>query len=70
MGRNCVSKFIKYNAKLLFSMVVFADGGSCACRTREGVWGKSAGSHSGPADLWGLLDGKDSRGDANYTWLL
>ena len=41
---------------------MFPDGGSCACGAGVGVWGGGAGSHPGPADLWGLLDGKNSGG--------
>ncbi len=41
---------------------MFSDGGWRSCRAGGGVWGGGAGSHPGPADLWGLFDGKKSGG--------
>lgn len=41
---------------------MFPDGVSGSCRAERGIWGGGAGSHPGPADLWGLLDGKKSGG--------
>ena len=42
--------------------LLFPDGESCACRAERVVWGGGDGTHSGPADLWGLLDGKNRSG--------
>lgn len=49
-------------ALFFYLSLLFPDGESCACRAERVVWGGGDGTHSGPADLWGLLDGKNRAG--------
>lgn len=43
-------------------VLVFPDGGSCSCSDGGVVWRGDTGSHPGPADMWGLLNGKNTGG--------
>lgn len=49
---------------------VFSDGGPCPCRAGGGLWEGVTGPHLGAADLWRLLDGKNSGGIFILTHLI